>query len=146
MLSTSHDKYSLQRWKADPIVNRKKAGTWINMQDAYFQEKGQVGNWVKIGYSGPGQKHNGSSYSSNVFQYEGEETCGGTTTTACTWVATPKTKLNDCLTSMHWQLDATNTGTPVDDMYPNFVIATNNSTDAECLALTASWESLTGSH
>ena len=128
------------------LKNAKIATTWINMQDAYFQEKGQVGNWVKIGYSAPGQKHNGSSYSSQVFQFEGAETCGDATTTSCTWVATPKTKLNDCTTSMHWQLNATNNGTAVDNVYPNFVIANDASTDTECKTLTASWESLLGSH
>lgn len=112
------------------------------MQDAYFQEKGQVGNWVLIGYSAPGQKHNGSSYASNVFQFEGNETCGNGT--ACTWTATPKTKLNDCTTDKKWQLKAEEKGTPVDNMYPNFAIDDDDS-DSECLALTTSWASLQGS-
>ncbi|MBR2899646.1 MAG: type II secretion system protein, partial [Fibrobacter sp.] len=45
------------------------AGTWINMQDAYFQEANDVGDWVKIGYTGPGaaDPSNKSSYASNTF-------------------------------------------------------------------------------
>lgn len=106
------------------------------MQDAFFQEKGSVGNWVEIGYSAPGEKKNGSSYASQVFQYN---------STGSNWVAQPKTKLNDCTTSMKWELTATNTGTPIDGVYPNFTITDGGSSD-DCLALTASWSSLQGSH
>lgn len=119
------------------------AGTWINMQDAYFQEKGQVGNWQNIGYSAPGEKKNTYSYASNVFGFSGEETCGNGT--ACTWTAKPKTKLNDCTTAMQWQLSAVEYGTAVDNVWPNFKI-TEGTTNSECKVLTASWESLQGSH
>jgi len=120
------------------------AGTWINMQDAYFQEKGQVGNWQQIGYSAPGEKKNTYSYTSNVFAFSGNETCGGTTTNACEWVAKPKTKLNDCTTAMKWQLNATNTNAS-GDIFEKFTL-TDGSSDNECLALTASWTSLQGTH
>lgn len=113
------------------------------MQDAYFQEKGQVGNWQVIGYSAPGEKKNTYSYASQVLSYAGNETCGNGT--ACTWTATPKTKLNDCTTSMKWTLKATETGTEADNVWPNFKIEDNTSSP-ECLALTASWTSLQGSH
>ena len=75
------------------------------MQDAYFSEKGSVGDWV----------------------------------------AKPKTKLNDCTTSHQWELVAANSGTAIDGVYPNFTISNGTSSDV-CLALTASWNSLTGSH
>ena len=115
------------------------------MQDAYFQEKGQVGNWVAIGYSAPGERKSASSYASNVFSYAGNESCGKGT--ACTWTATPKTKLNDCepSASEKWSLKATEYGTAVDNVYPNFKIEDNTSS-ADCLALTASWSNLQGSH
>ena len=106
------------------------------MQDAYFSEKGSVGNWEAIGYSGPGEKKNVSSYASNVFQYY---------STGNNWVAKPKTKLNDCTTSHQWELIAANAGTAIDGVYPNFTI-TNGTSSSQCLALTASWSSLTGSH
>lgn len=120
------------------------AGTWINMQDAYFQEKGAVGNWQAIGYSAPGEKKNTNSYASNVFAFSGSATCGSGTT-ACTWIAKPKTKLNDCTTSMKWQLNATNYGTAADGVYEKFTL-TDGTSDSQCLALTASWTSLIGTH
>jgi len=112
------------------------------MQDAYFQEKGDVGNWVVIGYSAPGEKGNGSSYASNVFTYTGND-CGKGT--ACTWTATPKTKLNDCTTAMHWQLSATASGNNGSGAYTAFTIGDPGSS-SDCLALTASWSNLQGSH
>lgn len=125
------------------LVFALSAGTWINMQDAYFQEKGDVGNWVAIGYSGPGEKKTPSSYASNVIAYAGNDNCGAGT--ACTWEATPKTKLNDCETTETWKLKAETIGTAADGVYQNFKIDDNTSS-ADCLALTASWESLQGSH
>ena len=121
------------------------AGTWINMQDAYFQEKGSVGDWVQIGYSAPGAKASGnpSSYSSSVFNYAGNS-CGGSN---CTWSATPKVKLNDCpANAIGWQLQAANTGSNGDGTYTNFVLTSTSNTNSDCKALTASWDNLTGSH
>ena len=113
------------------------------MQDAYFQEKGDVGNWVVIGYSAPGEKGaGGSSYASNVFTYTGDD-CGSGT--ACNWVATPKTKLNDCTPDMQWELTATASGDNGSGAYTAFTIGIGTS-DSECLALTASWDNLQGSH
>lgn len=111
------------------------AGTWINMQDAYFQEKGAVGNWVQIGYSAPGV---GSSYSyhSNVFNYEGSSTDG-----TGDWQAAAKVKLNDCEIGSIWKLTATNAGTASDNVYPSFSIQ-DGGTAPQCKALTASWDNL----
>ena len=113
------------------------------MQDAYFQEKGSVGDWQAIGYSAPGEKKTTYSYASNVFGFEGNSSCGGST--ACTWTAKPKTKLNDCTTAMQWQLSAANNGDANDGVYEKFVLS-NGTSNTECLALTASWSSLTGTH
>ena len=112
------------------------------MQDAYFAEKGNVGNWVDIGYSGPGTKTSGSSYNSNVFNYEGNSTCGGAT--ACTWTAKAKVKLNDCEIGHGWAMTATAVNA-AGDTYTAFVLADNQS-DTNCKALTASWSNLMGSH
>jgi prepilin-type N-terminal cleavage/methylation domain-containing protein len=121
------------------------AGTWINMQDAYFQEKANVGNWVDIGYSAPGTKGNGSSYASNVFTYTGNESCGGAT--ACYWYAQAKQKLNDCQIGEGWKLDATAVNAGTDGNFTAFTIASNSSdTKPNCKALTASWDNLVGSH
>jgi len=115
------------------------------MQDAYFQEKADVGDWVQIGYSAPGAKgSNASSYASNVFTYTGND-CGSGT--ACTWTATPKTKLNDCdpASNHKWSLSATASGSNGGSGYAAFAIGDNTSS-SECLALTASWSNLQGSH
>ena len=113
------------------------------MQDAYFSEKGDVGTWVAIGYSAPGTKGNGSSYASNVFTYTGDNTCGAGT--KCTWTATPKTKLNDCTTSMKWSIKAETSGDNGSGAYTAFTLSDDGSS-GDCKALTASWDNLMGSH
>ena len=112
------------------------AGTWINMQDAYFQEKGAVGNWVVIGYSAPGVGSS-NSYASNVFAYQ-----GNATTTVGDWQAKAKVKLNDCAANTGvWKLSATNAGTSENGVYTSFSI-TDGGTTPQCKALTASWDNL----
>jgi type IV pilus assembly protein PilA len=111
------------------------AGTWINMQDAYFQEKNDVGNWLQIGYSAPGTKDNTYSYHSNVFGYSGSDTEG-----VGDWVAVPSVDLNECTagTADAWKAEATLNGTA--GSASNFQISVTG--DAKCTALTASWSSL----
>jgi len=113
------------------------AGTWINMQDAYFQEKNNVGNWVEIGYSAPGT---GSSYSyeSNVFNYSGSNTAG-----VGDWVASPKVDLNDCKknTANAWKFTATPDKT--DGTATAFAIADASAAGNACKVLTPSWSNLT---
>ncbi|MBR4008505.1 prepilin-type N-terminal cleavage/methylation domain-containing protein [Fibrobacter sp.] len=116
------------------------AGTWINMQDAYFQESNHLGGWGDIGYSAPGTRTNTSSYSSNVFSYSTTTADGVTTTASANWVAVPTTKLNDCAanTANAWVLTATigaTDGTATAAQYvPTGVAA--------CTQLTASWSGL----
>ena len=103
------------------------AGTWINMQDAYFQEKQEVGTWPEIGYSAPGTRMTDkSSYESSVFWFTGADTKG--------WNAKPKAKLNDCETTMGWHLLASknNGDVKIEDQ----------TSDPECLELTASFKNL----
>ena len=111
------------------------AGTWINMQDAYFQEKQAVGDWGSIGYSAPGAKSTSSLYKSSVFTYK------ETSVSAYDWIAVPKTKLNDCgdVNTEQWKLVAsvkTNTSGS------NDVKIEDGSTAGDCKMLTPSWESL----
>lgn len=100
------------------------------MQDAYMQEKGQVGDWVLIGYSAPGSRvsNNTSSYESNVFTYY---------STGANWTAKPKSDLNDCKASVNgdlWSLTASvNSGS---------LVISDNNTSTNCKALTASWDNL----
>lgn len=111
------------------------AGTWINMQDAYFQEKGVVGDWNVIGYSGPGTKNTTYSYYSNVFEYSG-------TANSADWTAKARQKLNDCAKGGEWKLLAENGTSNGDGTYVSFGIK-DNGTGPTCKALTASWDNLT---
>ena len=106
------------------------AGTWINMQDAYFQEAQRVGTWPEIGYSAAGTvKSNGSKYESKVITYSGAASTG--------WVATPIAKLNECGDSGEkWALSASTAGSPLD------VSISDNGTSKDCLDLTPSFTNL----
>ena len=108
------------------------------MQDAYFQEKNQVGDWTEIGYSAPGTGSS-HSYESNVFAY--------TDGNGDDWMADPKVKLNDCQAAAagtgKWKLSATANAT--DNTATSFQIADASTGGSDCLNLTASWSSLTRS-
>lgn len=105
------------------------AGTWINMQDAFAQEKGRVGTWLEIGYTAPGSASNGkSTYKSKVFTYGSADDS--------TWTATPNsTALNECGTDKSWKLNATTSSN-------GDVTIADGGTDSECKVLTASWDNL----
>lgn len=103
------------------------------MQDAYFQEKNDVGDWLEIGYSAPGTKQGTYSYFSTVFLYNG--TSGGSD-----WVAVPRVDLNECTagTSEAWKAEAILSGTA--GSAGSFKISVTG--NANCTPLTASWSSL----
>ena len=103
------------------------------MQDAYFQEKNDVGDWLAIGYSAPGTKQGTYSYFSNVFLYNG-------TQNGADWVAVPKVDLNECGagTANAWKAEATLSGTA--GSAGSFRISVTG--DAKCTPLTASWSTL----
>ena len=107
------------------------------MQDAYFQEKSDVGDWLEIGYSAPGT---GSSYSyaSTVFSYD--EGAG-----LNSWAAKPLTKLNDCAagTTDAWKLQAELPTGQTAGTATAFKITDASAGGANCLNLTASWSNLT---
>jgi len=105
------------------------AGSYINLQDAYFVDVGKPGNWLQIGYSAPGSKGDASSYASKVFSY----TAPGSDNTD--WVATPIKNLNDCVanTANAWKL----TPDVVDEK-----LVFSASGDPKCKLLTPSFENL----
>ena len=110
------------------------AGTWINMMDAYFQEKQAVADWTVIGYSAPGQGSS-LSYSSNTFNYTG-------TSGTADWNAKPKTKLNDCETTANgWKMLAQTSGNISDGTIVMGI--KDNGSENKCKNLTASWDNLT---
>ena len=108
------------------------AGTWINMQDAFAQEKLRVGTWPEIGYTAPGTATDGkSTYTSKVFKYSGAADSA--------WTAQPTGQaLNDCKAdneNYKWSLTA-RTSTNKD------VTIADASTHVDCKVLTASWDNL----
>ena len=110
------------------------AGTWINMMDAYFQEKQGVADWNVIGYSAPGQGSS-LSYASSVFTYTG-------TSGTADWNAAPIAKLNDCVGgTIGWKLLAATQGA-ISDGSIKMGIKDNGSL-TNCKNLTASWDNLT---
>jgi len=110
------------------------------MQDAYFQEKNEVGDWTEIGYSAPGTGSS-HSYESGNFAY----TDGGDGVN--NWMADPKVKLNDCQKADagtgSWKLEAT--ANAADNTATSFEIKDGSQGGSDCLNLTASWSSLTRS-
>ena len=78
------------------------AGTYVKMQQAYISESMMMGNWVIIGYKGPGETEALKSKTTN-FEYEDKGTTYDSanmaplSSTAVTgWSAKNKAKLNDC--------------------------------------------------
>ena len=105
------------------------AGTWINMQDAYSVEADDVGDWGQIGYTAPGVKGASSGeFTSKVFKYTGAKG---------TWQAEAQTALNDCAKGGKWSLKATRAGDG------KASVAKGDNNDANCIALTPSFETLT---
>jgi len=107
------------------------------MQDAYFQEKNDVGDWTEIGYSAPGTGSS-HSYASNVFNYSDGN--------GDNWQAQPKTDLNDCKKTVGadaWKLTATANG--ANGTATSFQIADASTGGSNCKNLTPSWDNLTRS-
>ena len=110
------------------------------MQDAFFQEKNAVGDWVSIGYSAPGTGSS-HSYASNTFWYHDDNG-------KSEWYASPKQKLNDCAAGTsagkQWGLAATDNSTN-SAAATSFQIANASAGGSNCLTLTPSWDALTRS-
>ncbi|MBO7061546.1 MAG: type II secretion system protein [Fibrobacter sp.] len=86
------------------------AGEYIKLQDAFVSESGiNYGSWGMIGYN--------MKTTNQVFQYDSIKTgytagtLALTTNTDEIWRATPKANLNDCTTSMYWNLKISKGGT-----------------------------------
>ena len=100
------------------------AGSWVKVQTAYILETSNVGDWEKIGFTGPG-KTNGTDKNkseTNDFKYDGTE--------AGEVSAENTVKLNDCEKGK-WKLKmdtdakvtatiATITGNGCDVLTPSF--------------------------
>jgi prepilin-type N-terminal cleavage/methylation domain-containing protein len=107
------------------------AGTYVKMQQAYISEAAMVGNWLIIGYKGPGSETakgsatGGSTSETTNFKYADATSFSDNTVaigTAVTgFTAQNVAKLNDCGANSSWTIsvsgtagdsDATFTATP----------------------------------
>ena len=81
------------------------AGTYVKLQEAYAAENNNVGNWVDIGYKGPGEQFAGNKSSSKTssFSYSGTESEDGK------WIAKSTVALNDCQKGAEWKVSTTYT-------------------------------------
>ncbi|MBR3852011.1 MAG: prepilin-type N-terminal cleavage/methylation domain-containing protein [Fibrobacter sp.] len=114
------------------------AGTYINMMDAFAVEKGGLGTWEEIGYSGPGDKKSASgasgSYVSNNFIY--------TEGSVSDFQATANTKLNDCAKgTLGWKLTPAFIGAGANQGNVNYTV-NSGVTETACKALTPAFDGL----
>ena len=100
-------------------------------------EANTVGSWTAIGYNAPGKANGGSSSATNNFTYAD----GTIASKSVTWTATAINKLNDC-NKGKWVLKATAESASDDTGNTYVKIEKDNSSDANCVALTPSFEGL----
>jgi len=94
------------------------AGTYVKLQNAYVAEAGtMVGNWLKIGYIGPGTKVGtaGNESASTNFTYSGTTMTTDTVLLSSSlslvgWTAKNIAKLNDCAAASSWLLTMKSSG------------------------------------
>ena len=118
------------------------AGTYVKLQQAYISEAVAVGNWIIIGYSGPGTANadklgssatnftyhdDGTSYSNNTAELGSSAITG--------WSASNKAQLNDCPAAKNWTVSvkSASSGTAGEATF-TAAIASDNS--AKCTPLT----------
>lgn len=90
----------------------------MKLQQAYISEAVAVGNWIIIGYSGPGTADsNKLSSDATNFTYSDDGTYNKTTNTATLgasgvsgWSATNKADLNDCPAGKNWTVSVKASG------------------------------------
>lgn len=117
------------------------AGTYVKLQQAYISEAVAVGNWIIIGYSGPGAADNdklGSSATNFTYHDDGTysaNTAALGTTGIVGWSASNKANLNDCTAGKNWTVTvaAASSGTAGE---ASFTAAIPSATSAGCTPLT----------
>jgi len=123
------------------------AGTYVKMQQAYVSEAMQMGNWVIIGYKGPGATTDAGIKSNTTnFDYEDKGSyntannmAAQLSSTAVTgWSAKNKAKLNDCESNdNNWTVKVkAQTGAAGEAEF------TAETKDTECAALTPTFATI----
>ena len=121
------------------------AGTYVKLQQAYISEAVAVGNWVIIGYSGPGTADAdklGSSATNFTYSDDGSynaNTAALGATAIEGWSATNKANLNDCPAGKNWTVSvkASGSGTAGEATF-TAAIASDNT--AGCTPLTPNFD------
>ena len=111
------------------------AGTYVKMQQAYFQEAVAYGGWKLIGYVAPGQDNQTSN-----FEYSGAIDEAGSTQAATenVWSAKNKGALNDCTSAENnWTINAD----AVSDGSTSTALEAKVATD-DCRTLTPTFENI----
>lgn len=118
------------------------------MQQAYISEAVAVGNWIIIGYSGPGNADTdklGSSATNFTYHDDGTSYSNNTAelgTSAITgWSASNKANLNDCPAGKNWTVSvkSASSGTAGEATF-TAEIASENS--ADCTPLTPNFSQI----
>lgn len=118
----------------------------MKLQQAYISEAVAVGNWIIIGYSGPGTADAdklGSSATNFTYHDDGTSYSNNTAelgTSAITgWSATNKANLNDCPAGKNWTVSvkASTSGTAGEATF-TAAIASDNT--AGCTPLTPNFD------
>ena len=119
--------------------------TYVKLQQAYISEAVAVGNWVIIGYSGPGTADAdklGSSATNFTYSDDGSynaNTAALGATAIEGWSATNKANLNDCPAGKNWTVSvkASGSGTAGEATF-TAAIASDNT--AGCTPLTPNFD------
>lgn len=120
------------------------AGEYVKLQDAYTSEVGEyIGNWIKIGYAGPGTADAdklGSKSTNFTYSDEGSYTDGTVTFTTATvgWKTVSNVALNDCQKGKYWQLSAVGNAAAGG----NLVYTNTIEDDANCSPLTPAFKNI----
>lgn len=121
------------------------AGTYVKMQQAYISEAVAIGNWTIIGYKGPGTASTTGSETTNfIYEDVGNAWTGNTTelsesSSALSWGATNKAKLNDCDKGQHWTVTVAGSSTNAGEATFTTAVKTT-----DCEVLTPTFKSIDG--
>ena len=118
---------------------------YVKMQEAYISEAVAVGNWVIIGYSGPGTADAdklGSSATNFTYSDDGSynaNTAALGATAIEGWSATNQANLNDCPAGKNWTVSvkASESGTAGE---ATFTAAIASAYTAGCTPLTPNFD------
>lgn len=127
------------------LKQHKFTTTYVKLQQAYISEAVAVGNWVIIGYSGPGTADAdklGSSATNFTYSDDGSynaNTAALGATAIEGWSATNKANLNDCPAGKNWTVSvkASESGTAGEATFTAAIASANT---AGCTPLTPNFD------